>query len=233
MAFHIPLLRAQEQRYRVVRQEAFRQEAGPRGRTLATIPVLVASSNRSTSSGTSSTSHWPPLHGDFFINMAQSRGILNAGARVSFAEWAVHGSHVNVRHAQFTHCGIVFATDGTFDPAKCNVENALLSQVVTAFSGVNYQASAVNLTVAGRYAYVLARRGLMVVDLDDPLRPRLVAELGAPDIVDARAVAVQFRYAFVTNAARPIATTRRSASFKIPRLSKASTKPGRISIASP
>jgi hypothetical protein len=58
---------------------------------------------------------------------------------------------------------------------------------------------AVNLTVAGRYAYVLAKRGLMVVDLDDPLHPRLVAEVGAPDIVDARAVAVQFRYAFVTD----------------------------------
>jgi hypothetical protein len=58
---------------------------------------------------------------------------------------------------------------------------------------------AVNLTVTGRYAYVLARRGLMIVDLDDPLRPRLVAELGAPDIVDARSVAVQFRYAFVTD----------------------------------
>ncbi len=58
---------------------------------------------------------------------------------------------------------------------------------------------AVNLTVAGRYAYVLATRGLVIIDLDDPLRPRVVAQLGAPDVVEPRAVAVQFRYAFVTD----------------------------------
>src|SRR6266704_1214002 len=34
-----PRLAAQDQRYRVARQEAFRQEAGAPGRTLATIPV--------------------------------------------------------------------------------------------------------------------------------------------------------------------------------------------------
>ena len=58
---------------------------------------------------------------------------------------------------------------------------------------------AVNLTVAGRYVYVLAKRGLVIVDVDNPFQPRLVAEVGAPAIVDPRAVAVQFRYAFVTD----------------------------------
>jgi hypothetical protein len=58
---------------------------------------------------------------------------------------------------------------------------------------------AVNLTVAGRYVYVLAKRGLAIVDVDNPFQPRLVAEVGAPAIVDPRAVAVQFRYAFVTD----------------------------------
>ena len=59
---------------------------------------------------------------------------------------------------------------------------------------------AVNLTVAGRYVYVLAKRGLVIVDVDNPLQPKVVAELGAPHIVDPRTVAVQFRYAFVTDA---------------------------------
>jgi hypothetical protein len=58
---------------------------------------------------------------------------------------------------------------------------------------------AVNLTVAGRYVYVLAKRGLVIVDVDNPFQPRVVAEVGAPAIVDPRAVAVQFRYAFVTD----------------------------------
>jgi hypothetical protein len=58
---------------------------------------------------------------------------------------------------------------------------------------------AVNLTVAGRYVYVLCKRGLVIVDVDNPIQPRVVAEVGAPAIVDPRAVAVQFRYAFVTD----------------------------------
>jgi hypothetical protein len=58
---------------------------------------------------------------------------------------------------------------------------------------------AVNLTVAGHYVYVLAKRGLVVIDVDNPLQPKVVAEVGAPHVVDPRAVAVQFRYAFVTD----------------------------------
>jgi hypothetical protein len=59
---------------------------------------------------------------------------------------------------------------------------------------------AVNLTVAGRYVYVLAKRGLVIVDVDNPKEPKIVAEVGAPYVVNPRAVAVQFRYAFVTDA---------------------------------
>lgn len=56
---------------------------------------------------------------------------------------------------------------------------------------------AVYVTLAGHYAYVCCKRGLAVVDLSDPTRPRIVSEVGAPHISDARSVAVQFRYAFV------------------------------------
>ncbi len=56
---------------------------------------------------------------------------------------------------------------------------------------------ATNLTIAGTRGYVTADKGLVIVNLDDPLAPSTVAVLGAPAIVKPLAVAVQFRYAFV------------------------------------
>jgi hypothetical protein len=56
------------------------------------------------------------------------------------------------------------------------------------------------LTIAGIHAYVLTPRGLVVVSIDDPLHPRVVAQLGAPDLAEPRSIAVQFRYAFATDA---------------------------------
>jgi hypothetical protein len=55
------------------------------------------------------------------------------------------------------------------------------------------------ITIAGTYAYILCDRGLVVVDLDNPLAPRVTAEIGAPDLADPQGVAVQFRYAFVAD----------------------------------
>ncbi len=72
-----------------------------------------------------------------------------------------------------------------------------------------------HITLAGHVAYVAATAGLVVVDLDDPLRPRHVTTVALDDV---RASALQFRYLFVTdrqglrvldvtrlNAPRPIA----------------------------
>jgi hypothetical protein len=56
------------------------------------------------------------------------------------------------------------------------------------------------VTIAGEYAYILCKRGLVVVSIQDPLHPQIVSEVGAPDLVEPRAVQVQFRYAFVTDA---------------------------------
>jgi hypothetical protein len=52
-----------------------------------------------------------------------------------------------------------------------------------------------HVTLGGRYAYVATPRGIAVVDLDDPLRPRLAAQVA---LAGARASALQFRYLFVT-----------------------------------
>jgi hypothetical protein len=54
-----------------------------------------------------------------------------------------------------------------------------------------------HITLAGAIAYITADRGLVVVDLSDPLNPVLAAVRELPD---ARASAVQFRYIWVTTA---------------------------------
>ena len=55
---------------------------------------------------------------------------------------------------------------------------------------------ATSMTIAGTIGYVTTPRAIVVLDLDDPLKPRLVSQVGAP-LRGPRAVAVQFRYAFV------------------------------------
>jgi hypothetical protein len=59
---------------------------------------------------------------------------------------------------------------------------------------------AVNLAIAGNYAYVLCAKGLVVVDVTDPVNPKMAGQVAAPSIRDPRAIAVQFRYAFITDA---------------------------------
>jgi hypothetical protein len=46
---------------------------------------------------------------------------------------------------------------------------------------------------------VLCNNGLVVVDLDNPLAPRITSEIGAPFLKDPRGIAVQFRYAFIVD----------------------------------
>jgi len=60
-------------------------------------------------------------------------------------------------------------------------------------------AGARRVVIVGTYAYVLCDKGLAVVDLSNMLAPKLSAMIGAPDLVDARALSAQFRYAFVTD----------------------------------
>jgi hypothetical protein len=54
-----------------------------------------------------------------------------------------------------------------------------------------------HITLAGHYAYIAADAGLVVVDLNEPLKPKHVATV---PLQDARASALQFRYLFVTTA---------------------------------
>jgi len=74
--------------------------------------------------------------------------------------------------------------------------NNKLSRAVTWNEG-GALTGARHIVLAGEVAYVTTPRGLAVVDLADPLHPKLVA---MRPLNDARASAVQFRYLWVTDA---------------------------------
>jgi hypothetical protein len=58
---------------------------------------------------------------------------------------------------------------------------------------------AIGGTIAGNYAYVLCDRGVVIVDVSEPDHMQVVGEVHAPNVVKPRAIAVQFRYAFVVD----------------------------------
>ncbi len=63
---------------------------------------------------------------------------------------------------------------------------------------------AIKAIVAGCHLYVVCDRGLVVVDIDDPLHPRITGELASNagtdwSLVGTQDIAIQFRYAFLTD----------------------------------
>jgi len=79
-----------------------------------------------------------------------------------------------------------------------NPANNFLKRAL-AFNPNGILTGAHRITIAGTYAYILTNQSLVVVDLDNPLAPRVTATLGAPVLNSPRAIAVQFRYAFVAD----------------------------------
>lgn len=76
--------------------------------------------------------------------------------------------------------------------------NNFLKRAVT-FNPEGRLNGARRITIAGTYAYILCDRGLEVVDLTDPLHPRITTEIGGDQLAEPRGIAVQFRYAFVVD----------------------------------
>jgi len=74
--------------------------------------------------------------------------------------------------------------------------NNFLERAVT-FNPKGQLDGAVNLTIAGNYAYILCKSGLVVVSIDKPLRPKIVSSVKGPFLKKPNAIAIQFRYAFV------------------------------------
>ena len=79
-----------------------------------------------------------------------------------------------------------------------NPSNNFLKRAAT-FNPNGVLNGARRITIAGTYAYILCDRGLVVVNISNPLAPKVESEIGAPDLVDPQGVAVQFRYAFVVD----------------------------------
>ncbi len=79
-----------------------------------------------------------------------------------------------------------------------NPANNFLKRAL-AFNPNGVLTGAHRITIAGTYAYILTDKALVVVDLDNPLAPRITATIGAPDLDNPRGIAVQFRYAFVVD----------------------------------
>lgn len=81
-----------------------------------------------------------------------------------------------------------------------NPANNFLTRAVT-FNPNGVLTGARRIVFAGHYAYVLTSRALVAVDVNNPLQPKVTAEIGAPFLDDPRGIAVQFRYAFIVDRA--------------------------------
>ena len=93
--------------------------------------------------------------------------------------------------------GLVVVTAGTLldgDPANNFLERA------ATFNPGGVLTGARRITIAGTYAYILTPSALVVVSIDDPVHPKVVATLGeGAGLRDPRGVQIQFRYAFVVD----------------------------------
>jgi hypothetical protein len=79
------------------------------------------------------------------------------------------------------------------DPTNNFLKRALTYNPGGLLNGAN------NITIGGNYAYITCDRGVVILDLGDPLHPKVASVTGAPFVKMPRAVAIQFRYAFVVD----------------------------------
>jgi hypothetical protein len=77
-----------------------------------------------------------------------------------------------------------------------NPSNNFLSRALT-FNPNGALRGANAITVAGRWLYVGCDRGLTILDIDQPLAPKIIANI--PELQKVKGIAVQFRYAFVAD----------------------------------
>ncbi len=93
--------------------------------------------------------------------------------------------------------GLIIVDVNTLHDA--NPDNNYIKRTIT-YNPDNRLAGAVKIRIAGNYAYIISETtGLHIVDISKPRVPQWVANVGAPNIVAGRSVAIQFRYAFVVD----------------------------------
>lgn len=79
-----------------------------------------------------------------------------------------------------------------------NPVNNFLKRAVT-FNPDNLLRGAQHVHIVGHYAYVSCDAGLVVVNLDNPLEPKVEKVIGEPFIRKPKAVQTQFRYCYVVD----------------------------------
>jgi hypothetical protein len=90
--------------------------------------------------------------------------------------------------------GLILVDINTF--ADGEPRNNFINRAVTWNEG-NLLKGAKHVTIGGHYLYITADKGVVIVDVDNPLEPKLVTVV---PMQGAQATAIQFRYLLVTDA---------------------------------
>ncbi|MFL5245589.1 MAG: hypothetical protein ACJ8FY_26130 [Gemmataceae bacterium] len=109
-------------------------------------------------------------------------------------EQAVHGLYAHV-YVTDKYEGLILVGAGTL--LDGNPLNNFLKRELT-FNPDGLLAGAKAITIAGVYAYISCDAGVVVINLDKPLEPKIAAVLKEGELIHhANAVQIQFRYAYV------------------------------------
>jgi len=98
--------------------------------------------------------------------------------------------------------GLILTFAGTLldgDPTNNFMERATLADGSTAYNPDGLLTGMTHLTLAGHYIYATSPAGLVVININNPLEPRIESVAGSDALINPRSVAVQFRYAFITD----------------------------------
>ncbi|MEO5761988.1 MAG: hypothetical protein ABIR28_06720, partial [Vicinamibacteria bacterium] len=90
--------------------------------------------------------------------------------------------------------GLILVNVDTFadlEPRNNNLERALTWNEGGILRGARH------ITIGGHYLYIAADAGLVILNVDDPMKPKVARVVSAPGV---RASALQFRYLFVSDA---------------------------------
>jgi hypothetical protein len=85
------------------------------------------------------------------------------------------------------------------DPLNNYLKRALTNSPNGAFNPNGALDGANNITIAGTHAYITTDRGLVIVDINEPLNPKIVGQITAPALKRPRAISIQFRYGFIVD----------------------------------
>ncbi len=103
-------------------------------------------------------------------------------------------------HPMYSYAFVTDSTEGlilvdvtTFSDG--DISNNFLERALT-WNPENILAGARHITIGGHYLYVIADKGLIIIDVDEPLTPAVAAIV---PLDDGRASALQFRFLFVTD----------------------------------